>query len=416
VPLKQEGAKVAAAVLVGSRPSEPSSAGESSSARSSPRPTRSTVPLPSDALKEEAQLKNTAQTDEPAASAAVAIAPPLATAAAPAVESLLPSVAARSIAPRACHARSGACMEERPATHLLPPAGDARQLYNLSDPTAALRHNCEQLQLDMVEVPHIGKGLVARQSREAGELLGWMWGKLVSQDVFAGMRTAPHCDMTQQAGEEDYCAPIQQGILRAVATGGAGDVLLASGQCPMSLINHSDSGDPHPLNCSIDLTPTAYETAIQGLSEADHWTVFEVRATRRIEPGQQLRADYGWSMDDRELYAMPLKQRVTRSAAAAQCAPAADGAAAAGASAAPSEEAAGEDAVGLLQQWHSSTVALVSPCAPALWENIHKNQLRAADTAEMLLIAMGAVSEWAFYKGKVSHCSCACTRPTCTAR
>jgi hypothetical protein len=404
VRLKQEHANAKEAAVGTGQPSEPSSA--------EPCPSPRLSPFPSAALKEEAELKSTAQTDKPAASAAVA--PPFAAAAVPVAESPSPSVAARSIVPRACRAPSGTYMEERPAIHLLPPAGDARQAYNLSDPTAALLQNCTQLQLDVVQVPNMGTGLVARHSREEGELLGWMWGKLVSQEVFAGMRDAPHRDTTQQAGEEDYLQPMLQGVLRAVATGGAGDVLLASGQCPMSLINHSDSGDAHPLNCSIDLTATAYERAVQGRPEADHWTVFEVCAIRRIEPGQQLRADYGWSKADREVYAMPLKQRATRSAAAGG-APAADGAAAAGTAAAASEEAVGDDSVCLLlQQWHSSTVALVSSCGPALWAKIHQHHLRAADTAEMLLIAMGAVSEWAFYKSTVSHCS-SCTRCSTTA-
>jgi hypothetical protein len=163
------------------------------------------------------------------------------------------------------------------------------------DAAAGLRLNCELLGFRIDATGPHGKSLEALRAFDAGEVVGYMWGKLVGEDVHASMHLAPHVDPTHRAGEEDYCAPIKQGTLRAVVTGGAGDVLLASEQCPMSLINHSS--EPSERNVSIDLTATALQAHSQP-PDKNRWTTFKIRASRRIECGEQLCADYGWNAAD----------------------------------------------------------------------------------------------------------------------
>ena len=188
--------------------------------------------------------------------------------------------------------------EDSVAIHLLPSPRDSRQVYDLSDPAEGLRRNCTLLGFSIVETSSYGKALVAQRSFDADAVVGHMWGKLVCQDVHAAMQTAPHTDPTHQEGEEDYCTPIKNGVWRTVSTGGAGQMLLVSEQCPMSLINHSDS--PEQCNVSIDLTDTAYDAVAHALNAQDHWRIFEIRATRRISKGQQIYAHYGWTASDWE--------------------------------------------------------------------------------------------------------------------
>jgi hypothetical protein len=202
---------------------------------------------------------------------------------------------ARTAPPRRCRVPAGAMSEEPAAHHLLPLAGDSRQVY-LADPAAGLMRNCELLGFRIDATGPHGKALMALRAFDAGAVVGYMWGKLVGEDVHAGMHRAPHLDPTHRAGEEDYCAPIKQGTLRAVVTGGAGDVLLASEQCPMSLINHSH--EPAERNVSIDLTATALQAHHSQPPDKERWTTFKIRASRRIEHGEQLCADYGWNAAD----------------------------------------------------------------------------------------------------------------------
>lgn len=201
---------------------------------------------------------------------------------------------ARSALPRRCRVPTGAMCEDPAVRHLLPLAGDPRQVY-LPDAAAGLRLNCELLGLRIDATGPHGKSAVALRAFDAGEVVGYMWGKLVGEDVHASMHLAPHVDPTHRAGEEDYCAPMKHGTLRAVVTGGAGDVLLASEQCPMSLINHSS--EPSERNVSIDLTATALQAHSQP-PDKDRWTTFKICASRRIECHEQLCADYGWNAAD----------------------------------------------------------------------------------------------------------------------
>lgn len=77
----------------------------------------------------------------------------------------------------------------------------------------------------------------------------------------------------------------------------------------------------------------------------------------------------------------------------------------------PSSEFAVHDSVksvaATLKQWYGTTCTLLSNCAQSVWKRLPKNsKLAEAKTAESLLIAMHAVSRWAFYKSQVSaHCT-----------
>jgi hypothetical protein len=299
------------------------------------------------------------------------------------------SLSPRIMPTRGCRVAANAMCVERAVTLLLPLAGDERQVY-LPNAAAGLQRNCELLGFRVADVPLIGKALMALRAFDAGAVVGCMWGKLMSRDAYNTLATPPlHVDPTRVEGEEDYSAPMKQRSVRGVDTGGPDEVVLASEQCPMSLINHSHQ--PAERNVSIDLTATAFGTATQGLPQQDYWTIFKICATMPIQPGELLCADYGWSD---AAWAFVSKQ------------PAACGSGAAA--------AAVEETANLLQRWHRRTVALLSRWAPkALWSAIHRDRLRDAATAESLLIAMGAVQGWSFYHGQVRVTSSPRARALC---
>lgn len=220
-----------------------------------------------------------------------------------------PVRAVRDVPPRSCRVPAGAMKEEGSATHILPPSGDARQVYDHSQPAASLQTNCQQLGFSIGSSP-FGRALVAERAFKTGEVAGHMWGKLVDTAVHSAISSS-FVDPSYREGEEDYCTPIKEGIWRTVETGDAGEVLLVSEQCPMSLINHSETVEQR--NVSIDLTSTSYRRIAPTLKKEERWRVFEILVTRPIAAGEQLYADYGWSDKDWKVLKQAERRRLRNS-------------------------------------------------------------------------------------------------------
>jgi hypothetical protein len=185
-------------------------------------------------------------------------------------------------------------MQEDSAIHLLPLPTDPRQHYDLAHSDTALTFNCAAQGFDVVHGEH-GRALVARRAFKQGAIAGYMWGKLVSEEVHAAIYSTSR-DPTHHEGEEDYAMPMKQGVWRTVETGDAGSLLLVSGQCPMSLINHSS--DASRRNVSIDLTQDSYRVCALTMDKADLWRSFPIVVKQPICIGEQIFADYGWKEKD----------------------------------------------------------------------------------------------------------------------
>ncbi len=196
----------------------------------------------------------------------------------------------RVLPPRKC--RLNVPVGDDVGVSLVPQSYDVRQQYNLEDLTGSLTRNCALGGFVMRSSQH-GRSLFVRgcKSFPKGAVLGYMYGKVVSEDVWERLRST-HIDPTHRAGEEDYAKAVNDGVWRAVQT--ADGYLLASAACPMTLIDHTDDIDA--TNASIDITGYSWRQP-ERVAE-DCWRSYPIFATHNIDPGQQVLTSYGWKDAD----------------------------------------------------------------------------------------------------------------------
>ena len=182
------------------------------------------------------------------------------------------------------------------------------QRYDCTNPEETLKWNCKALGLEVIEskVPARGRGVVSTRAIPAQSLIGHMWGMHVSEDYRKNMFKNPgkYRTQLQDKGVEDYTTQLSNGNWRSAST--ADGVLLGSEQCPMAMINHSD--EPDEWNVSIDLSSLSLRSESSALGPSVKWNTFEIRATRDIEMGEELLADYGWTPAQWELQRKQQKQ------------------------------------------------------------------------------------------------------------
>jgi hypothetical protein len=178
--------------------------------------------------------------------------------------------------------------EDAPVVLLPPYAGDSRQYYRPGD-AGALGENCSLLGLRVVASP-FGRAAETTKPFAEGNVVGFMFGIIVTD---ACMKDMQNGRWREPVAGEDYATPLRRGMWRAVAT--ADGTLIASEQCPMALINHSD--DASQRNVSLDLSGYS---AVHDLPD-QNWMAFPVLATRAIRKGEHLMADYNWTVQQWKL-------------------------------------------------------------------------------------------------------------------
>jgi hypothetical protein len=179
-----------------------------------------------------------------------------------------------------------------------------RQVYHPFDGAQSaaqgLLDNCELLRMEIVPDGQsgagvdAGRGLRALQYYEPGDVVGWMWGRFVTEDEWLQITqgTDPHAD-----GGEDFVEPARRGVWRCVdvpqqASGACH--LLVSAQCPMAYINHitatpwlEDSDSPN-----VQLAIPAHR--FEEFDTDDGFEYIPVLATAAISSGMEFYLDYGW--------------------------------------------------------------------------------------------------------------------------
>lgn len=190
------------------------------------------------------------------------------------------------------------------------------QLYRVNDweyglrTNSALLHTSVQLS-DMMPDGLAGLGLFATKDFAEGEVIGWLWGKFVTQDDWDAIKFRGQ-DNTHRAGEEDYVTPVKQGIHRVmnvIMPPNGCDLLLASQQCPMAYINQGHGVGTnnveirfpqHPFDAA---TPRAYQYIP---------FVVKTAAGRGVSKDEEFTTDYHWNdktlAELKQLYAKHLAQ------------------------------------------------------------------------------------------------------------
>jgi hypothetical protein len=202
--------------------------------------------------------------------------------------------------------------------HNLPPrflsadAGAATQQIYLPPAhwQAGVRHNCKQLQLLVRQSTLLdgGKGLFPDRYLPRHTLVGWLWGKFVTESVWHEMvRGSISYDPTAQVfeehvaadvAEEDYVNEAQSGVWRCIDPEGLDEqssryVLLVSRQCPLGYANDSrNSEGKHAYNIAIDWKA---RRAVSDISSEMSWQLLPVSTTRAVKSGHELFIDYGWT-------------------------------------------------------------------------------------------------------------------------
>jgi hypothetical protein len=136
-----------------------------------------------------------------------------------------------------------------------------------------------------------GLGVFACRAFQAGEVVGYVHGKVVSAEVWASIST-DGMDPTHRDGEEDFAAPFTQGVNCCAEIDLQADgtcKILVSRQCPMAFIN--DPRDADKCNISIVCTGRGQLSC----DATQRSKVFPVLATRVIRAGDELMTDYGWT-------------------------------------------------------------------------------------------------------------------------
>lgn len=199
---------------------------------------------------------------------------------------------------RQCQSRSAPVGENQSSTNFPPPnAPDQRYRATADDAEAAatLTANAASLHLEVRPslIAEAGRGIFATRDFEDGTVIGYMWGKFVEEESWQSIKRG--VDPTHRSGEEDFVAPVNRGIWCCIAVdqlANGCDRLLASRQCPMAYINHTDSSGA--ANVSLDAT------MLEQLSDdvAVRYKHIPIRCTRRVARGEELLSQYGWSPAD----------------------------------------------------------------------------------------------------------------------
>jgi hypothetical protein len=140
-----------------------------------------------------------------------------------------------------------------------------------------------------------GLGLFATRNFAEGELVGYLWGKFVTPAAWTAIQQRS-IDPSFLSGEEDYVAPVKQGIMRVMEVptqqNGA-SLLLASQQCPAAYINQGV--DEETCNVQI-VAPTDRFDSGCPVSSAYQYIEFRVHTQtgQGVNAGEEFQVDYGW--------------------------------------------------------------------------------------------------------------------------
>ena len=154
---------------------------------------------------------------------------------------------------------------------------------------AALEHNSRAVGVEIREstIANAGNGCFARRSFAAGDIIGHVWGKFVTEEQWVSI-CMELTDPTQRDGEEDYVEPVGRGVWRAVAVPDQPNGithLLGSRQCPMVYINEHRKRK-RAINAVFDVPSYRFDA-----TNSDH-TYIPVKATRNIAQGEEMFVQY----------------------------------------------------------------------------------------------------------------------------
>lgn len=179
-----------------------------------------------------------------------------------------------------------------------PPAAESStsfQSYSRCFQTGSVEHslnnNCAQLGLFISDSSGRGKGLFAQVFFNIGDCIGFMWGKMISRELWNKMVFEFKLDPTQREGEEDYCAPLKlrPPVLRAIhitpSLDGRVDTLVNSCQCPLAYVNSPYEHETPNAEICFPSSPFELNNGFQYV---------QVRALAAITPGQEILVDYHW--------------------------------------------------------------------------------------------------------------------------
>lgn len=189
---------------------------------------------------------------------------------------------------------------QRPtATTNYPPAGCLKQRYRTGLATHTLVENCNLLGVEIIESGHssvgakAGRGLRAVNNFDEGQVIGWLWGKFVAEEMWTDDITNGR-DPTHIDGAEDYVQPALDGIWRCLHVPqqecGA-TLLIGSEQCPMVLINSGDPDLDLNVNVSINIPDHRLDATI---NDPLAYQYIEFVACKTIYAGQELLTQYEW--------------------------------------------------------------------------------------------------------------------------
>jgi hypothetical protein len=172
---------------------------------------------------------------------------------------------------------------------------------------AGLAFNCKALDVELraSTLPGAGRGafVVRPGGHEAGDVVGWMYGKFVNADELNRLRRRSfdvcptHNVFEAEAGhmprqEESYLDEIEAGnwcYLDPMLCDELDDyTMLVSAQCPMRYVN--DPRDAKRVNVRL-----AYAEQTLRADREMPWRMLPVVATRAIGEGREMFISYGWS-------------------------------------------------------------------------------------------------------------------------
>jgi hypothetical protein len=179
------------------------------------------------------------------------------------------------------------------------------QVMHESD-TVGLQFNCSALNVEVREssLKAAGRGLFALKKFKVGEVIGYFFGRIVSEREYAA-KFCEKSELPSNKFEEVFMREAEQGVLRCldVSTTLSDEAdayrLLISAQCPVGYINDPvsrvKSGTKknkrsHKVNCEVQLPST-------GDVEADgqvSWKLFPLAASSKIDQGEEFFFSYNW--------------------------------------------------------------------------------------------------------------------------
>jgi len=176
-----------------------------------------------------------------------------------------------------------------------------KQLYRVEQWEYCLSTNSQllgaQVQLsDVLPEGQAGLGLFATRDHDEGEVLGYLWGKFVTEDQWEAI-VRRHRDNTFEQGQEDYVTPVQRGIHRALSVppqSNGASLLLASQQCPIAYINQGH--DASTNNVEFRFPDEPFENIAPRGSAFRYFSVIVKTCDGRgVRRGEEFTTDYGWS-------------------------------------------------------------------------------------------------------------------------